>query len=86
MGYFQVRYNSRVVNYEHRGFIRLATSDLTTKTIRDGRWAEFNTSSQFSLSSGASCVCRYMVRHFLWWTIGELNSDRQAGRANKQSI
>ena len=25
MGYFQVRYNSRVINYDHRGFIRLAT-------------------------------------------------------------
>ena len=26
MGYFQVRYNSRVVNYDHRGFIILATN------------------------------------------------------------
>ena len=25
MGYFQVRYDSRVVNYNPRGFIRLAT-------------------------------------------------------------
>ena len=25
MGYFQVRYNSRVVNYDRRGFIRFAT-------------------------------------------------------------
>ena len=25
MGYFQVRYDSRVVNYDHRGFIILAT-------------------------------------------------------------
>ena len=25
MGYFQVRYVSRVVNYDRRGFIRLAT-------------------------------------------------------------
>ena len=25
MGYFPVRYDSRVVNYDHRGFIRLAT-------------------------------------------------------------
>ena len=25
MGYFQVRYNSRVVNYNHKGFIRLTT-------------------------------------------------------------
>ena len=25
MGYFQVRYDSRVVNYDYRGFIKLAT-------------------------------------------------------------
>ena len=25
MGYFQVRYDSGVVNYSHRGFIKLAT-------------------------------------------------------------
>ena len=25
MGYFQVRYDSRVINYDLRGFIRLAT-------------------------------------------------------------
>ena len=28
MGYFPVRYDSRVVNYDHRGFIRLATGPL----------------------------------------------------------
>ena len=27
MGYFQVRYDSRVVNCDHRGFIRLATEN-----------------------------------------------------------
>ena len=27
MGYFPVRYDSRVVNYDGRGFIRLATSN-----------------------------------------------------------
>ena len=27
MGYFQVRYDSRVVNYNRRGFIRLATGE-----------------------------------------------------------
>ena len=26
MGYFHVRYDSRVVNYDHRGFIGLATA------------------------------------------------------------
>ena len=25
MGYFQVRYDNRVINYDRRGFIRLAT-------------------------------------------------------------
>ena len=28
MGYFQVRYDSRVVHYDCRGFIRLATDNL----------------------------------------------------------
>ena len=28
MGYFQVRYDSRVVNYDHRVFIRLATGEI----------------------------------------------------------
>ena len=28
MGYFQVRYDSRVVNYDRRGFIRLATGQI----------------------------------------------------------
>ena len=27
MGYFQVRYDSRVINYDHRGFIGLATGN-----------------------------------------------------------
>ena len=27
MGYFPVRYDTRVVNYDRRGFIRLATDD-----------------------------------------------------------
>ena len=27
MGYFQVRYDSRGVNYDRRGFIRLATDE-----------------------------------------------------------
>ena len=35
MGIFQVRYNSRVVNYDHRGFIGLAT-DHSKKTIYFG--------------------------------------------------
>ena len=38
MGYFQVRYNSRVVNYDRRGFIRLATD--VTKQILAKSFAE----------------------------------------------
>ena len=34
MGYFQVRYDSSVLNYERRGFIRLAT-DLGVTTAVD---------------------------------------------------
>ena len=37
MGYFQVRYNSRIVNYDRRGFIRLATD-----------WAIYCTLGNFS--------------------------------------
>ena len=39
MGYFKVRYDSRVINYNRRGFIRLATGlvvkgeDLTTEVL-----------------------------------------------------
>ena len=31
MGYFQVRYDARVVNYDRRGFIRLATGPQPAK-------------------------------------------------------
>ena len=34
MGYFQVRYDSRVVNYDHRGFIRLATEIGSSNPVR----------------------------------------------------
>ena len=33
MGYFQVRYNPRVVIYNHRGFIRLATDWAINSTL-----------------------------------------------------
>ena len=38
MGYFPVRYDSRVVNYDRRGFIRLATGSrfLGVQSSRDG--------------------------------------------------
>ena len=31
MGYFQVRYDSRVINYDRRGFIRLTTGVQNSK-------------------------------------------------------
>ena len=33
MGYFPVRYDSRVVNYDRRGFIRLATEIRISNTV-----------------------------------------------------
>ena len=36
MGYFQVRYDSRVVNYDCRGFIRLATGTQVLTTAVQG--------------------------------------------------
>ena len=37
MGYFPVRYDSRVVNYDRRGFIRLAT-DANFPTLESRQW------------------------------------------------
>ena len=34
MAYFQVRYDSRVVNYDRRGFIRLATGLVVTTQVK----------------------------------------------------
>ena len=36
MGYFPVRYDSRVINYDRRGFIRLATGSLLCQVLRNG--------------------------------------------------
>ena len=41
MGYFQVRYDSRVVNYDHRGFIRLATGLSLAALKRKSRLLAF---------------------------------------------
>ena len=47
MGYFQVRYNSRVVKYDRRGFIRLATGLPAYQIIM----------------SGIACLCqKYVLR------------------------
>ena len=35
MGYFQVRYDSRVVNYDCRGLIRLATGHTDKDAINE---------------------------------------------------
>ena len=37
MGYFQVRYDSRVVNYDCRGFLRLATVHKVQEQIISSR-------------------------------------------------
>ena len=34
MGYFQVRYDSRVINYDRRGFIRLATGEFCGQSYK----------------------------------------------------
>ena len=41
MGYFQVRYDSRVVNYDRRGFIRLATGVVVKGEAPDTGWTYF---------------------------------------------
>ena len=47
MGYFQVRYHSRVVNYDHRGFMRLATVHCSVVVAFDIRDLQFNHPSFF---------------------------------------
>ena len=39
MGYFPVRYDSSVVNYDRRGFIRLATGLLLLFVVFAAGWA-----------------------------------------------
>ena len=51
MGYFQVRYDSRVVHYDHRSFIRLATD-----------WVTFQTSWQRTLTVGVSITVQLVSR------------------------
>ena len=41
MGYFQVRYDSRVVNYDRRGFIRLVTDGKSNMCNR--QWVVLGT-------------------------------------------
>ena len=43
MGYFQVRYDSRVVNYDRRGFIRLATEPLPAFLKSGNDYTHFET-------------------------------------------
>ena len=48
MGYFPVRYDSRVVNYDHRGFIRLATECRLLKIKK--LWHLLNGDKNWALS------------------------------------
>ena len=52
MGYFQVSYDSRGVNYDHRGFIRLATVYLHVRHLPKGTsYRIYHASNVSSLSS-----------------------------------
>ena len=42
MGYFQVRYDSRVINYDHKLFIRLATGHDVINNFSVGMYAMMN--------------------------------------------
>ena len=54
MGYFQVRYDSRGVNYDRRGFIRLATALLNF----NNRSLFHNLSNLFSQSRPVLVITR----------------------------
>ena len=51
MGYFQVRYDSRVVNYDRRGFIRLATvgSKAAESKLGDQPYSDTSPNGECSL-------------------------------------
>ena len=54
MGYFPVRYDSRVVIYDHRGFIRLATAVFDA--------VAFLIDVKFSISAEMQVLCRFCSR------------------------
>ena len=45
MGYFQVRYDSRVVNYDHGGFIGLATGLPVQSSYEGGQSSSWKQST-----------------------------------------
>ena len=47
MGYFQVRFNSRVVIYDHRGFIRLATDAGVDQSATFSKLFEYGVDSRY---------------------------------------
>ena len=53
MGYFQVRYNSRGVNYDRRGFIRLATVKVSGKIVWK-QWSKAHLKSYIKCSTWVS--------------------------------
>ena len=65
MGYFQVRYDSRVVNYERRGFIRLAT-DLAEFHHFDQYLKIFVNIFKFYLVLGQSFQLTMLQFVFFW--------------------
>ena len=56
MGYFHVRYDSRVVNYDHRGFLRLTTDSqfiIEQENQQNLRW--------YNSTAGEGDIPRYKV-------------------------
>ena len=82
MGYFQVRYDSRVVNYDRRGFIRLATevrSDYMQKSADSAvdlhQWRAW----KFSIS--AASVNEPLASNMIIVSLWSLYLDSQEGIA-----
>ena len=64
MGYFQVRYNSTVINYDRRGFIRLATAfDIGTRGQCDKISQNFDPSLPF-FAFGPILQVVNIIKHF----------------------
>ena len=62
MGYFQVRYDSRVVIYERKMFIRLATGKLTLELGRTTKTKDFYL---YGLCSLPSWPIRFLTSFYL---------------------
>ena len=66
MGYFQVRYDSRVVNYDHRGFIRLATGLMVAEEGSRSRGHEFESTAIPTVPQPQPLPCGVLVPFSLY--------------------